>query len=152
VRVPHLEVPPDPVPPLAKAEPASARTETARPARDTPPVRRSWLTSRRLAALAFAGAAVLGGGYTVFETFRAKRENDRSDPDTCMPGVVCTQAAIQHRQQAFDAAHRADIAAGVSSACLVSAGILWFLGAPAELPVSAQSAGSSFELTYRRTW
>ncbi len=146
VLIPHLEVPPDPLPPA----PTAAKP---RPSRAAAPVESSeWLTSRRKVALVFAGAATLSAGYAIFETFRAASANDDSDPDTCKEGATCSQAAIDNRERAFDSAGRANLAAGISGACLLSAGILWVLGAPPEQPISAQATGSRWFVSYRNTW
>jgi hypothetical protein len=153
VAIPHLEVPPDPVEPGTDAPPARSNPAGASAVKDTAPVAPPhWLTPRRKIALAFGGAATLAAGYAVFETFRAASANESSDPQACKRGTTCSDAEIQNRERAFDSARRADIAGAVSAACLLGAGALWLLGAPAELPVSAQSTGHVSMLTYRGTW
>ena len=151
VQIPHLAVPAEPDPVREQPSPSAAGARAA----DGPPkdrARPSWLTPRRTVALTLAGAAVLGAGYATLETVRAASANADSDPDSCKRGMTCTAAAIANREKAFDRARRADIAAAVSGACLVGAGILWFLGAPPDAPVTAQASASGGLLSYRRSW
>ncbi len=149
--IPHLEVPPEPAPERAAPKPEPAAAEKTGPQDAGPAEEADWLTPRRKVALVFAGVATVGAGYAIFETFRAASANESSDPETCKEGATCSQAAINSRQLAFERARRADIAAGISGACLLSAGILWFLGAP-EQPVSAHAGRSAWFVSYRTTW
>jgi hypothetical protein len=149
VVIPHLEVPPDPPPPGPPLPAPTVEKARSQPAR---PIESDGLTTRRKVALVFGGAAALSAGYAIFETFRAASANDASDPDTCKEGTTCSQTAIDNRERAFERAGRATIAAGISGACLASAGVLWVLGAPPEQPVSGHATASGWFLSYRRNW
>jgi hypothetical protein len=109
-----------------------------------------WLTPRRTAALAFAGAALLGASFAVYETLRAVDDNKHSDPDTCVAGAVCTQSAIDRRESAFERARLANVAAVASGASLLGAGILWFYGAPVPAADSPRPAGFAWQVGYQR--
>ena len=131
VRVPQLEVPADaPAPAMKPTESAVAPVNAGNPAADRARNTSRGLGARRIAALAFAGAAALGAGFTIFETAQSASYNNRSDPTTCVRGASCSQAAITNRNKAFDSAERADLAAGVSGVCLVGAGVLWSWARP----------------------
>jgi hypothetical protein len=151
VQIPHLDVPAEPEPAPEKASPTdqrAGRVDAVRSDRTQP----SWLTSRRAAALTLAGAAVLGAGYATLETVRAANANSDSNPDSCKRGTTCEPAAVANRERAFDSARRADVAAAVSGACLVGAGILWFFGAPPDTSVTAHASASDWLISYRRSW
>lgn len=144
--IPHLELPPESVVEERVATGADA------PSADEAPAKTRWLTPRRKVALGFAAAATAGAAYAIFEAVRAANANADSDPDTCVVGASCTQAAIDKRLLAQDRAQRATIAAGVSAACAISAGVLWVLGAPPDAPVSADRVGSAWVVSYHTSW
>lgn len=115
-----------------------------------PPKPSPWLTPRRGAALAFAGAALLGASFALYQTLRAIDDNNHSDPDTCVAGGVCTQSAIARRESAFERARLANVAAVASGASLLSAGILWFSGAPVPAADSPRPSGFAWQVGYQR--
>jgi hypothetical protein len=136
VVVPHLV--------WERHDPRAAKAHTA------PPKSSPWLTPRRGAALAFAGAALLGASFAVYETLRAVDDNKHSDPDTCVAGGVCTQSAIERRESAFEHARLANVAAVASGASLLGAGILWFYGTPVPAADSPRPTGFAWQVGYQR--
>ncbi len=144
--IPRLELPVE----LEQQEPAATVVSSAEA--DRAPAKSRWLTPRRKVALGFGAAATVGAAYAIVESVRAANANADSDPDTCVAGTICTQAAVDKRLQAQDRARRATVVAGISAACAISAGILWVLGAPPDAPVSADRVGSAWVVSYHSSW
>lgn len=93
----------------------------------------SWLTTRRKFALGLAGAAAVSAvtGALLGAAANAKRDDAYH---LCRdPAMVCPLSANVNGllDAARTRAHGANIAFGVSAVLVVSAGVLWFTGAPA---------------------
>jgi len=147
VEVPGL-VPTEPAPVAATSSPwPPPRPELVRRA-PSPAPRGTWTALREISAtLAVAGAGALGTGIY----FGVHAHNLSDQADVRCPGAVCNDPlGLRFNDQAQTSASRANVLYIAGGAALVTASVLWFVGAPGEVavvPVAARtSAGDQIGL------
>jgi len=115
-----------------------------------PPSESSSWTGKRKAAVAMAGVAVLAGVGGIVLGNMAKGKQD--DADKLCPGMICPQpgdvmTATNAIHDGQSLALDANIAFGVAGAAAITAGILWFTGAPEHQAVAISASHGTTVLT-----